>query len=239
MAAGEEELEPLVGDRRSRPRRPPWPPARRAGASSPRACDRGGCGRSRGCAPWSRATRAGWSGVPSRGQRSAAIANASWAASSARSKSPRKPIRLGEDAAPLVAEDLLEDRYHSSSGRTSIAPPSRAAGNARGELDRGVEVVGLEEEVAAQRLLDGDERAVGGQRLAVLDADGRGRLGRLHPGSGGHARRLVDRLVVGVDRLLLVLREARPLLGVPGSGVSPWWISSMYFMAPPCPNGRL
>jgi hypothetical protein len=34
----------------------------------------------------------------------------------------------GEDAAPLVAEDLLEDRYRSRSGRTSIAPPILAAG---------------------------------------------------------------------------------------------------------------
>ena len=34
----------------------------------------------------------------------------------------------GEDAAPLVAEGLLEDRYHSAIGRTSIAPPMRAAG---------------------------------------------------------------------------------------------------------------
>ena len=34
----------------------------------------------------------------------------------------------GEDASPLVAEDLLEDRYHSTTGRTSIAPPMRAAG---------------------------------------------------------------------------------------------------------------
>ena len=33
-----------------------------------------------------------------------------------------------EDASPLVAEDLVEDRYHSASGRTSIAPPMRAAG---------------------------------------------------------------------------------------------------------------
>ena len=33
-----------------------------------------------------------------------------------------------EDAAPLVAEDLVEDRYHSTIGRTSIAPPSQAAG---------------------------------------------------------------------------------------------------------------
>ena len=34
----------------------------------------------------------------------------------------------GEDASPLVAEDLLEDRYHSTIGRTSTAPPRRAAG---------------------------------------------------------------------------------------------------------------
>ena len=34
----------------------------------------------------------------------------------------------GQDAPPLVAEDLLEARYHSSIGRTSTAPPRRAAG---------------------------------------------------------------------------------------------------------------
>ena len=33
-----------------------------------------------------------------------------------------------EDAAPVVAERLLEDRYRPTSGRTSIAPPKRAAG---------------------------------------------------------------------------------------------------------------
>ena len=33
-----------------------------------------------------------------------------------------------EDASPLVAEGLLEDRYHSTIGRTSTAPPRRAAG---------------------------------------------------------------------------------------------------------------
>ena len=93
--------------------------------------------------------------------------------------------QVREDAPPLVAEDLLEDRYHSTIGRTSTAPPSRAAGIARRELDRGVEVVGLEEQVAAERLLDRDERPVGGQRLAVLHPDGGRRLGRLQL----HARR--------------------------------------------------
>src|ERR1017187_3308280 len=34
----------------------------------------------------------------------------------------------GEHASPLVAESLLEDRYHSIIGRTSTAPPRRAAG---------------------------------------------------------------------------------------------------------------
>jgi len=33
-----------------------------------------------------------------------------------------------EDAAPLVAEDPVEDGYRSTSGRISIAPPMLAAG---------------------------------------------------------------------------------------------------------------
>jgi hypothetical protein len=36
--------------------------------------------------------------------------------------------QTGEDAAPLVPKDLLEQCYLSSTGRTSIAPPIRAAG---------------------------------------------------------------------------------------------------------------
>ena len=36
--------------------------------------------------------------------------------------------QAGEDAAPLLAKDLLEVRYHSAIGRTSTAPPMRAAG---------------------------------------------------------------------------------------------------------------
>ena len=34
----------------------------------------------------------------------------------------------GEDVSPLRAEDLVEVGYHSTTGRTSMAPPSRAAG---------------------------------------------------------------------------------------------------------------
>ena len=36
--------------------------------------------------------------------------------------------QCSEDMSPLVAEGLLQDRYHSTIGRTSIAPPMRAAG---------------------------------------------------------------------------------------------------------------
>ena len=36
--------------------------------------------------------------------------------------------QVGEDAPPLVAEDVLERSYHSTIGRTSTAPPRRAAG---------------------------------------------------------------------------------------------------------------
>jgi hypothetical protein len=36
--------------------------------------------------------------------------------------------QVGQNAAPLLAEDLLEQRYRSTKGRTSTAPPSRAAG---------------------------------------------------------------------------------------------------------------
>src|SRR5947207_2034900 len=36
--------------------------------------------------------------------------------------------QCSEDAPPLFAEGLLDDRYHSTTGRTSTAPPRRAAG---------------------------------------------------------------------------------------------------------------
>ena len=82
-----------------------------------------------------------------------------------------------EDAAPLLAEDLLEDGLplHDRAHLDRAAHPRRR--DPGGQLDRGVEVVGLEEQVAADRLLDLDERAVGRQRPAVLHPDGRRRLG--------------------------------------------------------------
>jgi hypothetical protein len=56
-------------------------------------------------------------------------------------------------------------------------------------------------------LLRVDERAVGEQHLAVSDADGRGRLGRLQLGAADDAGQIPDREVPVPDRLLLGRRE--------------------------------
>src|SRR4051794_7562852 len=99
----------------------------------------------------------GLPGTPSRGQRSAAIAKASCAASSARSKSPRRPMRVAStrphesrktcsSSNELVLHDGADlDRAAEAGGR-----------DPRGELDRGVEVVRLVDQVAADGLLELD-----------------------------------------------------------------------------------
>ena len=191
-----------------------WLRARRAGGSSPRACGRGGCGRSRGCARSSRARRAG--------------CRASRRAASARPRSRTPPARLPRRGRSRRGSrsGAARTRPHSSrktcsrvasysldDGRTSIAPPSRAAGIRDASSIAASRSSASKHEVAAERLLDGDERPVGRQRLAVLHAHRRRRLGRLQLEARGDAGRLVDRLVVGVDGLLLVLGEARPRLG--------------------------
>ena len=94
MAAGEDQLQPLV---RERPSPPPRPRRLRATSSSRVLAASVRSLRIRSIARFRAVVVSqapGLAGSPSRGQRSAAIANASWVASSARSKSPRKPIRL-------------------------------------------------------------------------------------------------------------------------------------------------
>src|SRR6266498_5422327 len=114
-----------------------------------------------------------------------------------RSVRGRGPTRRGR---PARGSLVLHDRAHLH--RTAHARRR----NARCEVDRGVEVGGLEREPAAERLLDGDERPVGGQRLAVLHPHRGGRLGGLQlDAGGGDAGGLVDLLVGAVDCLLLVL----------------------------------
>ena len=119
-----------------------------------------------------------------------------------------------EDDAPLLAEDPVEDQYPSRAG-ADLDRAAQARGRHRGgELDGRVEVVGLEREEAADRLLELGERAVGGQRAAVLDADGGRGVGVRHRRARRDARGLVQRLVVAVDGLLLLGRERGPRAGV-------------------------
>ena len=67
------------------------------------------------------------SGAPSRSQRSAVIAKA-LRGFLGEVEIAEEADQCSQDTTPVVAEGLLEDRYCSTSGRTSIAPPNRAAG---------------------------------------------------------------------------------------------------------------
>ena len=152
----------------------------------------------------------GLPGVPSRGQRSAAIANASCAASSARSKSPRKPIRAARTRPHSSRKTRSRIAITPRAGRTSIAPPSRARGDPRRELDRGVEVVGLEEQIAAEDSLISTK---GPSVVSVLPSCTRTVVavsGRSSPHPGVTPGGLVDGLVVRGDRPLLVLGQRGP-----------------------------
>src|SRR5438876_1039822 len=103
----------------------------------------------------------------------------------------------------------------TSSSRSSgnvVASTSTSFSAASGTASSRVLVVSLVEAVAADRLLHLDERAIGGQRLAVLHAHGGRRLGVAHPDARGDAGGLVERLVGRVDRALLLVGEAIPLL---------------------------
>lgn len=87
--------------------------------------------------------------------------------------------------------------------------------------DGRVDVVGLEHEVAADRTLGVDVGPVGRQRGAVVDTHGLGLLKKPEWQAGREPFLLVERGVVGVDGLLLVLGERRPLRGFWAKGVVP------------------
>ena len=86
----------------------------------------------------------GFAGTPSRGQRSAATANASWAASSARSKSPRKPTSAASTR-PHSSRKTCSTSALPLHQRPHLDRAAHARGrDPRGELDRRVEIVGLD-----------------------------------------------------------------------------------------------
>ena len=111
----------------SRPPRPPGLPARRANVSSRRACDRGDpvdrtVARG-GDQPGARAPPASRRGASVRGDREGVLGGFLGDIEVA-----EEADETCEYAAPLVAEDLVEGRYCSTTGRTSTAPPMLAAG---------------------------------------------------------------------------------------------------------------
>src|ERR1700677_1610164 len=142
---------------------------------------------------------AGCSGGPTSRQRCAAIANASAAASSARSKSPKEPASAATTR-PHWSRKTRSINVSVDHDRTDLHGAAETnGGNPRRELGRLVQVVGLVQVEPGKYFLGVRERTVGDQRLPVLQADRGRRLHRLQPGSGGHPRHLPDRPVLLVE----------------------------------------
>ena len=87
--------------------------------------------------------------------------------------------QAGEDAAPLIAEDLLEQRLPLHQGPHLDRAAHPRGRDPCGKLEHRVEIVRLDHDEAADVLLRVDKRTVREQRLSVLDADGRRSLDRL------------------------------------------------------------
>src|ERR671923_38266 len=95
-----------------------------------------------------------------------ARAKASWAASSARSKSPRKPIRVARTRPHSSWKTRSIRALHLHHGANLDGAARSRRRDPRREGHRLVEVVGLDQVVAAELLLGLDKRPVGGQGLA-------------------------------------------------------------------------
>src|SRR5665213_3292776 len=128
----------------------------------------------------------GLDGGGASGQRSSATANASCNASSARSKSPTRRINVASalPASPRNVFSISPGVMCRSVMGPSIINPDRpdldraipGAGNLRGNRQRLVEILGLDQIIAAELLAGFRKRTVGGQRLAVAyPHGGRGR----------------------------------------------------------------
>jgi hypothetical protein len=115
--------------------------------------------------------------------------------------------QVGEDAAPLVAEDLLEQRLPLHQGPHLDRAAHPRGRDPCGEFEHRVEIVRFDHDEAAHVLLRVDKRTVREQRLSVLHADGRRSLDRLELFAGEDPGELPEREVLVHDRLLLVSRE--------------------------------
>src|ERR1700722_19642935 len=193
-----------------------------------------------------RPTLTSHAGGSAAGQRSSATAKASCSASSARSKSPTRRIRVAS-ARPASSRNIFSisvgvmecrlgntvipgwsegpDPESRDSGFASSMRPGMTASPSiinpdRPDLDRTeararnlcgdgqgcVEILGLDQIVAAELLAGFRERAIGGQRLAVTDAHGGRGGGRLQPVAGLEIAALDDALREGTIFLQHLLR---------------------------------
>src|SRR5262249_35034755 len=92
-------------------------------------------------------------------------------------------------------------------------PAEPRSGKTGCEVEGLVEVVRLDEEEAAEDLLRVGERAIGGERLPVLDADGGRALRRVQLPVGGDAGLFREREELAPNRLLLLVGQPPELLG--------------------------
>ncbi len=219
MAAHEDELESLVRDHRGLHlvraikvgRQQPELSGQHAVAAQP--VDGPAAGR--GDQPGGRVT-----GHPPDGQRRAAIANASAAASSARSKSPRKPIseasRRPHSSRKTCsiggvprAGSLVVDHDRPDLHRT----PKRTAG-IRAAISVARSMSSASSSRSRRRSLWCRRRAVGDEQLIAGEPDGGGRLHRVQCGAAGDLRDFPQGQVLLVDGRILLVAEP-----VVGSGV--------------------
>src|SRR5919197_284150 len=132
MAAGEDELQPLVRDRLVRDRdlvnallqalpHVELTDLRREGAIAADAVDRAVARRDHEPRAW--VVRGSVAGPALGGDRERLLGGFLGEVEVA-----EKADQAGEHPAPLIAEDPLDDRYRSTIGQTSTAPPMRAAG---------------------------------------------------------------------------------------------------------------
>jgi hypothetical protein len=130
--------------------------------------------------------------------------------------STRSIPSTGPEIEALTCEDLVQlvgcDGSPVGRDRPYLdAATVAGGGDPSGDGDRGVDVVGLEHEVAADGALVVDVRSGCRNCGAVIDAHGRGVLRKPESQAGGEAWDLVQRGIVGVDGLLLVAGQRRPL----------------------------
>jgi hypothetical protein len=99
--------------------------------------------------------RRGWAGTPSAGHRSTAVANASAAASSAMSRSPKRLVREATTRAhsSLCAWVIASRTSTQSQERPHLDLPIAGLRPLGGELERHVEVGGLDDPEAGEILL--------------------------------------------------------------------------------------